>query len=254
MRSALEDPGIVVLGPPELGGDAHPAPITLPDGRAESAAIVGHEHTAGYLSSILVSAEKAKELGLDTEPMATLYQTPGALTEDERDALEDVQFEPAVDASAQGSAATSISFQYPQSGPSSFQLELLLTAVALVFSLFVVGVSLALAAAESKDERDVLTVAGAPPGMLARSAGARAWLLAVLGAAMAVPVGFLPVVVFSWAKDRQVYDADGFPIVFPTRTVLLLLVAVPLVVALVSWLTSATAQRLRPVRVEHRGL
>ena len=110
-----------------------------------------------------------------------------------------------------------------------------------MFSLFVVGVSLALAAAESKDERDILTIAGAPPGLLARSAGARAWLLAVLGAAMAVPVGFLPVIVFARAQAHDqsggVVD-DTFPLVFPTRTVLLLVVAVPLAVALVSWLGS----------------
>ena len=75
--------------------------------------------------------------------------------------------------------------------------------------------------------------------------------MAVLGAAMAVPVGFLPVVVFAWARattSRRHVD-DAFPLVFPTRTVLLLVVAVPLVVALVSWVSSATAQRLRPVRV-----
>jgi hypothetical protein len=119
----------------------------------------------------------------------------------------------------------------------------------LVFSLFVVGVSLALAAAESKDERDILTIAGAPPGTLARSAGARAWLLAVIGTAMAVPVGYLPVIVFAWASDRDDGSIASFPLVFPTRTVLLLVLAVPLVVAGVSWASSATAQRLRPVRV-----
>jgi len=249
VKAALEETGIVVLAPNELGGEARPTQITLPDGRLQSAAVVGHRYNAGYLSSILVSEDKAEELGLEPQRLATLFHNPEALSVDQRDTLEDVVFEPATDPSAQRSAPTSISWQDPETGPSPFQLELLLTAVALVFSLFVVGVSLALAAAESKDERDVLTIAGAPPGMLARSAGARAWLLAAIGAAMAVPIGFLPVVVFSWAKDRQVYDTDGFPIVFPTRTVLLLLVAVPLVVALVSWLTSATAQRLRPVRV-----
>jgi ABC-type lipoprotein release transport system permease subunit len=121
--------------------------------------------------------------------------------------------------------------------------------VALVFSLFVVGVSLALAAAESKDERDILTIAGAPPGALARSAGARAWLMAVIGALMAVPVGFLPVVVVSSASGRNDVGVDAFPIVFPTRTVLLLVAVVPLTVCGVAWLASTTAQRLRPVRI-----
>jgi ABC-type lipoprotein release transport system permease subunit len=146
----------------------------------------------------------------------------------------------------------SIQRSSPDRGPSPFQLELILSGVALVFSLFVVGVSLALAAAESKDERDILTIAGAPPGLLARMAGARAWLLAVLGAAMAVPVGFLPVIVFAKAQGQRSSSggyATDFPLVFPTRTVLLLVVVVPLTVSLVSWLSSASAQRLRPLRV-----
>jgi hypothetical protein len=127
-------------------------------------------------------------------------------------------------------------------------VELILSGIALVFSLFVVGVSLALAAAESKDERDILTIAGAPPAALARSAGARAWLLAAIGGALAVPVGFLPVVVFSYASHDQLVD-ERFPLVFPGRTVLMLLVAVPAIVCAVSFASSATAQRLRPVRV-----
>src|SRR5690606_26189988 len=113
-----------------------------------------------------------------------------------------------------------VTFRHPTSGPSPFQLELALTGLALVFCLFVVGTSLALAAAESKDERDVLTVAGAPPRTLARMAGARAWLLAGLGGLLAVPVGFLPVVVFT----RTITDewSQPYPLIFPARTVLVL--------------------------------
>ena len=115
-----------------------------------------------------------------------------------------------------------ISFQwdYADCGPTPFQLELILSGVALVFSLFVVGVSLALAAAESKDERDILTIAGAPPGRSPGRPAPAPGCSPCIGAAMAVPVGFLPVVVFSWASDRDDESAfDSFPLVFPTRTV-----------------------------------
>lgn len=65
---------------------------------------------------------------------------------------------------------------------------------------------------------------------------------------MAIPVGILPVMVFSYTSRDQF--ADGrFPLVFPTRTGLLLLVALPAVVALVALFSSAAALRLRPVRV-----
>jgi hypothetical protein len=196
-------------------------------------------------STVLISPERADELGLATGVFASVFEADGPLTREQRYDLEDLSY--VLNGSPNG-PFTELSWSSPRSGPTPFQVELLLAAGALVFSLFVVGVSLALAAAESKDERDVLTIAGAPPGALARSAGARAWLLAGIGGAMAVPVGFLPVVVFSRAGGRDRF-ADGFPLVFPGRTVLLLLVVVPTLVALVAWTASATAQRTRPVRV-----
>jgi hypothetical protein len=251
IRDGLEEHGVVVLtseydGATPLDGGVT---VALPDGRTLPGLAVPHRYTT-YLSGILVTDAVADELGLEPRPVATIFDNPTPFTAAERAAIEDVQY----DLQDQGGAAgyTSLQWSSPETGPSPFQLELILSGVALVFSLFVVGVSLALAAAESKDERDILTIAGAPPGLLARMAGARAWLLAVVGAAMAVPVGFLPVVVFATAQSQHTSSApfdEGFPIVFPTRTVLLLVVAVPLAVSLVSWACSATAQRVRPVRV-----
>jgi hypothetical protein len=109
--------------------------------------------------------------------------------------------------------------------------------------VLVVGATLALAAAESREERDVLTVTGVAPRMLARAAAARAWLLAVIGAAMAVPVGLLPVAVLVVADD----GVTRF--VVPWRAIGLLAVALPVIAAAVALAASATAQRLRPVRV-----
>ncbi len=136
-----------------------------------------------------------------------------------------------------------LSLNWPDNSPTPFQVELILAGIALLFALLVVGTSLALAAAESRDERDVLTVAGASPRTLAFAAGAKAWLLAGIGALLAVPVGMLPVAVFVAANDG---DMD---FVVPYRTIALLALAVPTVVALVALATSAAAQRLRPVRV-----
>lgn len=253
VRDGLADTGLVVLTPVGNGfsieGDAL---VTPPGGNALAGVVVAHRYTPGYLSSVLLTEDIARQLHLDVVRLATMFETPDAITAAQRGELEDLQYDAqeTVPVGPDGAQDAHTSFQYPDSdsGPSPFQLELILTGVALVFSLFVVGVSLALAAAESKDERDVLTIAGAPPGTLARSAGARAWLLAIIGTAMAIPVGFLPVVVFAFASDREA-GITSFPLVFPTRTVLLLVLAVPLVVSGVSWASSATSQRLRPVRV-----
>jgi hypothetical protein len=115
--------------------------------------------------------------------------------------------------------------------------------VALAFAVLAVGAGLALAAAEYRDERDVLAVAGVAPRTLARSAGGKAWLLAAIGAGMAVPIGLLPVAVFA--------AADRGDMVFrvPWRTIGLLAVVLPALAAAVALGASTLAQRLRPLRV-----
>jgi len=81
--------------------------------------------------------------------------------------------------------------------------------------------------------------------LVARSSRrSKAPLLTVMGALLAIPVGFLPVVVFTHADGN-----DSPRLVFPWRTVGLLLVAVPVITALVTDVASAVAVRLRPVRV-----
>lgn len=241
LRRALDETGIVLL----TEGPSGPVSLRAPDGRTIAARAVGHRYVVGYFAWVLVTEARVAELGFSTTPMATVFRADHELTADERGALEDLQWDLQT---ADRASVAQLQWSSPTPGPSPFQLELILTGLALVFSLFVVSVSLALAAAESKDERDVLTTAGAPPGVLARSAGARAWLLAGIGGAMAIPVGFLPVVVFAKAAPADSFT-DQFPLVFPTRTAGLLLLLVPVVVATASWLASASAQRLRPVRV-----
>jgi len=257
VRDALADTGVVVLTSRFTGlGVDGDVTVGLPDGRTVPGVAIPFEYTPGYVSSILMTEEVADDLGLDLQPIAALFDALEPLTAGQRGDLEDLQYDiqdvQMVEGRAQAQVFTSIQWDSADSGPTPFQVELILSGVALVFSLFVVGVSLALAAAESKDERDVLTIAGAPPSSLARSAGARAWLLAIIGAAMAVPVGFLPVVVFAKAQERDrsggVFN-DTFPLVFPSRTVLLIVIAVPAIVAVVSFGASGIAQRLRPVRV-----
>jgi putative ABC transport system permease protein len=251
VRGGLAEHGLVVLSTMGGGGYEGEATIFLPDGREVPGLSVRHDHVPAYESSYLITEDLAEELELETSESVIVIEAPEPLTAEQRGVLDDLRWdlESGVVGPAEAhDAYNDVRWEEPRSGPTPFQVELILTGVALVFSLFVVGVSLALAAAESKDERDILTIAGAPPGALARSAGARAWLLSIIGTVMAVPVGFLPIVVTSWATAQN-DEADGYPIVFPTRTVALLVIALPLAVCLVSWASSATAQRLRPVRI-----
>ncbi|HEU0171525.1 MAG TPA: hypothetical protein VFR26_08745, partial [Acidimicrobiales bacterium] len=227
----------VVLG---SGGEA-PNQVTLPGGRVQDVAAVSSERNLGYLSGVLVSPGLVDDIGVEPHDAAVAYINDRPLTRGQLDDveafLEDWQFD-------QGpSTNRAVSARWSETGPTAAQLELILAGAALVFAVLVVGATLALAAAESREERDVLTVTGVAPGMLARAAAARAWLLAVIGAAMAVPVGLLPVAVLVAADDGVMR------FVVPWRAVGLVGLALPAIAAAVALAASATAQRLRPVRV-----
>lgn len=248
-RATLEEHGAALLVG-DVGDPGDPSWLLRPPGGTEPLVLprLAVDHSLGHGGEELVmTAALAAELGLEATPGAHLYRNPEPLTQLQRDAVDDlfldVMYSEGLESSGTTSRYLDLALHHPDTGISPFQLELILSGVALVFALFVVGVSLGLAAAESKDERDVLTVAGAPPGALARSAGARAFLMSLLGSAMAVPVGFLPVLVFALA------ETEGFVVSFPVTVVGLLLVAVPVVVGTLALATSATAQRLHPVRV-----
>ena len=105
------------------------------------------------------------------------------------------------------------------------------------------AVNLALSAAETRDERDVLTIAGAAPGMMSRTNGYKAALLTGMGSLLAIPVGLLPVAVF-----LRAYGTSK-PFVFPGAVVALLVVAVPVAAGLVTGAASALALRVRPVHI-----
>jgi hypothetical protein len=236
VRRALAQSGLVALGSP---GD-RPAFGTLPDGRPHEVATVASDLSLDPLPGVLISRSLLGEAGLEPHDAAVALVADRPLTPGRLDALEtfgeDWQFD--------GPETNRIvAAPWPHTGPTPLEIEVMFAAIALVFAVLVVGASLALAATESRDERDVLTVAGVAPRSLARSAGGKAWLLAAIGAAMAVPIGLLPVAVFA--------AADHGVMVFrvPWRTIGLLAVVLPATAAAVALVGSALAQRLRPVRV-----
>lgn len=237
VRDALHETGLVSLGT----GEARPA--TLPDGRTLTVPNVGSRVGLGGTWNVLISLALAEDQGLTPTEGALAYVSDEPLTDEQADDLENVRD----DWQAQRPDGTDpyldLSARWPEGGPTPVQIELIMAGIALAFATLVVGTSLALAAAESRDERDVLTVTGAAPGALARTAGARAWLLAGIGAAMAVPMGLLPVAVYAAADD------GAMVFVVPWRSIGVLAVALPVLVAAVALAASTMAQALRPVRV-----
>jgi hypothetical protein len=225
-----------------LGTDLGPVrDVTLPDGTTQAVTALATERTLGSTGEVLITPELVDDLGLVPVDAALAFQVDEPFTADQLGQLADLRDDWMADQSPGG--YVDLTFRWPDAGPTPVQVELVLAGLAGLFAVMVVGTSLALAAAESRDEYDVLTVAGAAPGTLARAAGAKAWLLAGIGAAMALPVGLLPVAVFVAA------DRGTMQFVVPWRAVGLLAGALPVMVGAVALLASATTHRLRPVTV-----
>jgi putative ABC transport system permease protein len=222
------------------------APQVVVPGIAVAVAGLG-DRAPGMLPRLIVTPQRARELGLRETAGPVVLRLDRPLTQDQRNAVADIVEEYHAELMEQqalgGGAFVDVAWQQPPGGVDPLVLEAILSGVALLFSLFVVATSLALAAAETRDERDVLAVVGAPPSAMSRTSGRKALLLTALGAVLAIPVGFLPVSVFTAASEQDL------PLVFPWRIVLALVVAVPFVSAAVATGASAVALRLRPVRV-----
>jgi putative ABC transport system permease protein len=247
-KQALESTGALLIG-----REDGRATISLPqpDGstRQFDARVTADDAGLGSLPRLIVTPERARELGFTTAPGTVVIEVPD-MTRDQREAVQDVVDEftedqqlPRQVTAGEVEHWTSADFSWPNDDIDPHLLEAILGGVALVFALFVVGVSLALAAAETRDERDVLDVVGASPAVIRRTSGRKAVLLTLLGVALAIPVGFLPVIVFAGARD------PNLPIMFPVRTVAVLAIVVPVVIGAVTMFGSAVALRLRPVRV-----
>lgn len=202
----------------------------------------GHLSLAG-LPELLLTPAVAERYGFFTGPGDVILRTPKPLSSEQRYAVDEIIDDGVGSAAEPGTAYTNVTVYQPNGRPDALLLEGVLAAAALLFTLFVVAVSLALAAAETRDERDVLAVVGVAPALLRRTSGRSAILLTGLGALLAIPVGFLPIVVFTQA------DTTPLPLVFPWRIVALLLIAVPLIAGTVTYLGSAFSLWRRPVRI-----
>lgn len=114
---------------------------------------------------------------------------------------------------------------------------LLLAALLLVIST-IVGMGLALWAAEGRQERDQLVALGATPRTIASMAAVRAWFVSVTGGLVALPLGAATLVIVAKVLG------NGAP--FPWITVEVILLGLPLAVSAGSMAASRIAQVVRP--------
>ena len=268
-RERLFDVGVLTLGDalssdPDFSGTAPPF-VIHPDGRSpitiEPVAPSAPIDSVAAIWPPLVTPERARDLGLDIVTDGLYIRANSQLEDDQLDALQQIQndrwngsevFDPPSSVGAETQVQVSITPSYREPEVASETVVgMVISLAALLFTLLVVAVGLALSAAESRDERDVLVAVGATPATLRRVAGQKAAILALAGTALSVPTGLVPVIMVL----RPLRQAPGeLPLDIPWLVIGMLVVSVPFVAGVVTWGSSVIAQRVRPVRMSTLAL
>jgi putative ABC transport system permease protein len=196
--------------------DGRAGAVLDPEARVVAAVEVGGRPVLA-MARYAIGTEEARRQGLVTEPQGALVRAPHALTP------------------AELRAARAALAPYPDltvaAGPGrpprsvSTSLLVLMFGVSAAVALAVVAAMTGLAQAEAGPERRVLSAVGAPPSVLRRAAAASAGLLALLGGALAVPAGLLPLAAIYAASP------SATPLVVPWPALAAAVVLVPLLAA-----------------------
>ncbi len=216
----------------------------------------------GYWMTLITEAHAA-ELGFTPVPRGAIVRSDGEITDEVGLELqaEFINQNLVVDAFVEPGdppRATAEDFQGPwwevsyaaqyRPGDSGdlWRARAIIAGVAVVLSLLVVAIGLSLAAAEGRHERNTLSVVGATPATMRRQTATGAAALALTGIVLGIPTGFIPTAVLWRATDGNDWPS------FPWAVSAILVVAVPLVAAVATWLASAVSQRLRTVSITAR--
>jgi ABC-type lipoprotein release transport system permease subunit len=197
----------------------------------------------------VVTADEAAAAGMPQVGSGALGFTQRPLTDVQRvklSQLQDLEDQAAKlfdGATSDGAAAGfTIVAQIPDPGPPFIVTRTMarwfLIAGLLLLVTLIIAAGLVLWAVEGRAERDQLVALGASPTALAGVAALRAWVLSATGAVIAVPVGLGALWAVMHALDR--------PVPIPVVTVLMVVLALPLLAAGVSYAGSLIAQTVRP--------
>jgi putative ABC transport system permease protein len=204
--------------------------------------------TAGV--DALITPAKAQELHAPIVAAGEIVTNPTAFNETQRASLDALTPTIMFGSNAPATPPTDIT-ELIWAGPQSTSIsadtvEQIILGIVVAIALLILAMSLALSAAETRDERDVLVSLGAPPRTMRGVAAWKAATLSFTAAALAVPTGFIPVAV---AFHASVHAGSTAQLVFPWKTVFELLLIAPLLAALVAYVGSAIAQRIRPTQM-----
>jgi putative ABC transport system permease protein len=258
--ATLRRNGVLALPSPFGSNEPGANRVSLTVGSGARAQTLTAPLAAHHLRAIagvgtLVTAAKARELGLPIVSAGAVVTNPSSFDESQRASLDALSSSlsfgakgsSSVSATRASSASTEILWSGPRSnGISPNTVKQIILGIVVLVALIVLAMSLALSAAETRDERDVLVALGAPPATMRGLAAWKAWLLSFSGAALAVPVGFIPVAFVYLASVRPDERAR---LGFPWSTTAELVIAAPLIAAFVAAIGSSVAQRVRPTKM-----
>jgi len=251
--TTLNRTGAMVLPQPGSHNNL-PSTVTIGEGATATtipAARPAHHIRASAGVDALITAAEAQRLHAPILSAGAIVTNPSAFNESQRASIDaltpTIMFGSIGAPNVAPSVITELLWSGPRStGISPDTVRQIILAIVVVIALIVLAMSLALSAAETRDERDVLVSLGAPPRTMRGVAAWKAATLSFTGAAIAIPTGFIPVAV---AFHAAVQRGDTAHLVFPWSTAFVLLFVAPLIAALVAGIGSAIAQRIRPTQM-----
>jgi putative ABC transport system permease protein len=116
--------------------------------------------------------------------------------------------------------------------PTAAPYRLIATGISALVALAIVAVAVALLATESHRDHAIMVAVGAEPRIRRSVVGAMAFLVAAMAAVLAVPAGYLPVIVVQSLRHAP------YPFVVPWLTAAVVLGAVPLIAGAIGAATS----------------
>lgn len=190
----------------------------------------------------------AADHGYQIVPVGTVFANPDPLTKAERNQLsgssdwpsafvgwdfagfnqrtQTPAAESSVVAYSYGSLSSGVSIYVPSINADDFALvQFIMFGIAAVFVTVIAGIGLALAAADSRRDRAVLSVIGARPATRRRIAATDAWVLVMIGTMLGVPAALFATRVVTVATGQ------GRPTGVPWLFVGAEFIAIPILVA-----------------------
>jgi len=177
------------------------------------------------LPGAVISQARAKELGFEEDPISHIVLRSRHPVTNEQ--LTDAK---TLAATVDGLSVTGPSDIAFKAGP----IRVGVLAFTGLIALAIVGVAVALIAAESRRDRAVLDSIGASPRTRRAIAASSAALLTALAAILAVPAGFIPVTVVQLASD------DGYGVAVPWVSIATVIIILPAIAGLVAGALSRT--------------